>query len=100
MTAIERAPVWLGTAATVPLVAGRDLVVTLPRNWRNKTCGQDQLRCADPGAGGEGGAVGKLVVTGQGVPGMVVPLIAGADVPMLGLPGRAMAVLSHYVTGG
>jgi hypothetical protein len=25
--------------------------------------------------------------------------VAGEDVPKLGLPGRAMAVLSHYVTG-
>ena len=30
---------------------------------------------------------------------MEVPLLAGDDVPKLGLPGRAMAVLSHYVTG-
>ena len=31
---VERAPVWLGTSPTVPLVGGRDLVVTMPRNWR------------------------------------------------------------------
>jgi D-alanyl-D-alanine carboxypeptidase (penicillin-binding protein 5/6) len=31
---------------------------------------------------------------------MDVPLLAGEDVPRLGLPGRALAVLSHYVTGG
>jgi D-alanyl-D-alanine carboxypeptidase (penicillin-binding protein 5/6) len=31
---------------------------------------------------------------------MSVPLLAGADVPRLGLPGRALAVLSHYITGG
>jgi D-alanyl-D-alanine carboxypeptidase (penicillin-binding protein 5/6) len=30
---------------------------------------------------------------------MDVPLLAGVDVPKLSLPGRAMAVLSHYVTG-
>ena len=33
---VEQAPVWLGTAATVPLVGGRDLVMTLPRGWKNK----------------------------------------------------------------
>jgi D-alanyl-D-alanine carboxypeptidase (penicillin-binding protein 5/6) len=38
-------------------------------------------------------------MSGQGVPGMEVPLLAGADVPKLGLPGRAMAILSRYVTG-
>ncbi len=31
---VERAPVWLGTSPTVPLVGGRDLIVTMPRNWR------------------------------------------------------------------
>ena len=47
----------------------------------------------------KGDTLGKLTVSGQGVPSMDVPLLAGADVPKLGLPGRAMAVLSHYVTG-
>ena len=31
---VERAPVWLGSSNSVPLVGGRDLVVTLPRQWR------------------------------------------------------------------
>ena len=33
---IENVPVWLGTAHAVPLVAGRDVIVTMPRNWRQK----------------------------------------------------------------
>jgi D-alanyl-D-alanine carboxypeptidase (penicillin-binding protein 5/6) len=48
----------------------------------------------------KGTTLGKLVVVGQGVPAMDVPLLAGEDVEKLGLPGRAIAVLSHYVTGG
>jgi len=39
------------------------------------------------------------VVTGQNVPQNELPLFAGADVPKLGLPGRALAVVTHYVTG-
>jgi hypothetical protein len=31
---------------------------------------------------------------------MEVALLAGEDVARLSMPGRAMAVLSHYVTGG
>ncbi len=31
---------------------------------------------------------------------MEMPLVAGADVPKLGFPGRAIAVLPHYVRGG
>ncbi len=30
---------------------------------------------------------------------MDVPLMAGIDVPRLGLPGRAMSVVSRYVLG-
>ena len=33
---VDRVPVWLGTKRSVPLVAGHDLVVTMPRNWRQK----------------------------------------------------------------
>ena len=65
---VERAPVWLGSSPTVPLVGGRDLVVTMPRNWRKKPSGQGHVRRADPGAGAQGDALGKLSVSGQGVP--------------------------------
>ena len=65
---IERVPVWLGTAPTVPLVGGRDLVMTMPRNWRKNAVGEGQLRHADPRAGAKGTTLGKLVVSGQGVP--------------------------------
>ena len=47
----------------------------------------------------KGDTLGRLTVTGDGVPHLEVPLMAASDVPRLGLPGRAMAVLSKYVTG-
>ena len=47
----------------------------------------------------KGDTLGKLTVVGDGVPNLDLPLLAGADVGKLGIPGRAMAVLSHYVTG-
>ena len=96
---IERVPVWLGTERFVPLVAGRDVVVTMPRNWRQKASvklGYD-VPLAAPVARGD--TLGRLMVTGDGVPNLNVPLLAAADVPRLGLPGRAMAVLAKYVTG-
>ena len=96
---VDHAPVWLGTSPTVPLVGGRDLVVTMPRQWRRdasiKVLYDSPVRA--PVARGD--ALGRLAVSGQGVPDMDVPLLAGADVPKLSLPGRAIAVLSHYVTG-
>jgi D-alanyl-D-alanine carboxypeptidase (penicillin-binding protein 5/6) len=96
---IERVPVWLGTERSVPLVAGKDLTVTMPRNWRQKASVKLSYDSPLKAPIGKGDVVGKLEVTGQGVPNFSVPLLAVDDVPRLGLPGRAMAVLSKYVTG-
>lgn len=97
---VERVPVWLGASPTVPLVGEHDLVMTMPRNWRNhaKVSVSYQTPIRAPVA--KGTPLGRLVVSGDGVPSMDAPLVAGAAVPKLSLPGRAMAVLSHYVTGG
>jgi len=97
---VEQAPVWLGTSATVPLVGGRDLVVTLPRGWRSKTTVTVDYESPIRAPVVRGTPVAKLRVAGAGVPDSSIPLLAGADVPRLGLPGRAMAVLTHMVTGG
>jgi D-alanyl-D-alanine carboxypeptidase (penicillin-binding protein 5/6) len=97
--AIENVPVWLGTSQTVPLVAGRDVTVTMPRNWRQKAAVKVSYDAPVSAPIAKGDSLGKLTVTGDGVPHLDVPLMAGADVPRLGLPGRAMAVLSKYMTG-
>lgn len=96
---VERVPVWLGTSPTVPLVGGRDLIVTMPRNWRNNASIKVNYDAPIQAPVAKGTTLGKLTVTGNGVPNMEVPLLAGEDVPKLSLPGRAIAVLSHYVTG-
>ena len=96
---IETVPVWLGTAKSVPLVTGRDLTATMPRNWRQKASVKVSFETPLNAPVLKGDVLGKLVVTGDGVPHFDVPLLAAADVPRLGLPGRAMAVLSKYMTG-
>jgi D-alanyl-D-alanine carboxypeptidase (penicillin-binding protein 5/6) len=96
---VEQAPVWLGASPTVPLVGGRDLVVTMPRNWRTKAKIAVDYQSPVRAPVSRGTALGRLMVSGDGVPKMEVPLLAGADVPRMGLPGRALAVLAHYVTG-
>jgi D-alanyl-D-alanine carboxypeptidase (penicillin-binding protein 5/6) len=96
---VEQVPVWLGASPTVPLVGGRDLVVTMPRNWRRNAKVQVSYDTPIRAPVAKGATLGQLRVTGDGVPNMEVPLLAGADVPKLGLPARAIAVLSHYVTG-
>jgi D-alanyl-D-alanine carboxypeptidase (penicillin-binding protein 5/6) len=96
---IEHVPVWLGTERSVPLVTGRDVIVTMPRNWRQKASIKVSYASPLSAPVAKGDTLGKLTVTGQGVPNLDMPLMAAADVPRLGLPGRAMAVLSKYVTG-
>jgi serine-type D-Ala-D-Ala carboxypeptidase (penicillin-binding protein 5/6) len=96
---VEQAPVWLGDSPTVPLVGARDLTVTMPRNWRKNAKVQISYDAPIRAPVAKGALLGKLTVGGDGVPSMDVPLVAGADVEKLSLPGRAMAVLSHYVTG-
>jgi D-alanyl-D-alanine carboxypeptidase (penicillin-binding protein 5/6) len=72
----------------------------MPRNWRKNAAVKVTYDSPIQAPVAKGTALGRLAVTGGGVPGMEVPLLAGEDVPRLGLPGRAIAVLSHYVTGG
>jgi len=97
---VESVPVWLGTAPTVPLVGGRDLVVTMPRNWRSKAKVSVSYEAPIRAPVMRGTKLGELVVSGDGVPNLSIPLLAGADVPRLSLPGRAIAVLTHMVAGG
>ena len=96
---VEQAPVWLGAQPTVPLVGAGDLVVTMPRGWRNRA--KITVEYDSPVAAPitRGRTLGRLTVAGQGVPELAMDLLAGADVPRLGLPGRAIAVLSHMFTG-
>jgi serine-type D-Ala-D-Ala carboxypeptidase (penicillin-binding protein 5/6) len=96
---IEQVPVWLGTERSVPLVAGRDVIVTMPRNWRQKASVKVAYESPLTAPVTKGDTIGRLTVTGDGVPHLDVALMAAADVPRLSLPGRAIAVLSKYVTG-
>ena len=96
---VESARVWLGAQPRVSLVGGQDLVLTMPRSWRRtaRIAAEFPEPVAAPVA--RGAVLGKLTVSGQGVPLAEIPLLAGTDVPRLGLPGRAVAVVSRFVTG-
>jgi D-alanyl-D-alanine carboxypeptidase (penicillin-binding protein 5/6) len=82
------------------LVGGRDLVVTMPRNWRKSAAVKVSYDSPIRAPVAKGTTLGRLMVSGNGVPAMEAPLLAGEDVPKLSLPGRAIAVMSHYFTGG
>ncbi len=98
---VEQVPVWLGTTRNVPLVGAPGVVMTLPRNWRQTAKIEISYDAPVRAPVARGTRLGTLSVSGPGVPRQAdVPLVAGAEVPRLGLPGRAMAVLVHYVGGG
>jgi D-alanyl-D-alanine carboxypeptidase (penicillin-binding protein 5/6) len=96
---VEAAPVYLGDQATVPLVGGKDLVLTLPKQWRRALTVKLRYNGPLPAPIAKGQEVGQLDVSGQGVPPMVLPLYAGADVAKLGLITRIPAVISRLVSG-
>ena len=60
--AVEHAPVWLGATHTVPLVGGRDLVLTMPRNWRQTAKMKLSYQTPIPAPVAKGTEVGKLSV--------------------------------------
>jgi D-alanyl-D-alanine carboxypeptidase (penicillin-binding protein 5/6) len=93
---VEEAPVWLGERRTVPLVPGRDLVLTMPRQWRRSL--QARVRFDSPieAPVARGRQLGTLMVSGQGVPEMSVPLVAGVDVARLGVIPRIPAVIGRW----
>jgi D-alanyl-D-alanine carboxypeptidase (penicillin-binding protein 5/6) len=97
---LEQVPVWLGEAPGVGLVSGRDLVVTMPRAWRRNAVISVRYTAPAKAPVMKGDRLGTLVLSGPGVPAMEVPLLAAQDVPQLGLPGRAMAVISRFLTRG
>ena len=96
---IEEVPVHLGERRTVPLVGGRDVVATLPRGWRNGLTARLRYDSPVPAPIAKGQELGRLEVSGRGVPQMTLPLYAGADVERLGLIPRIPAVLGRMLGG-
>lgn len=96
---VEEAPVYLGERATVPMVTGQDLVLTLPRQWRRSLQAKVRYDAPIPAPVAKGQELGRLVVSGQGVPEREIKLIAGADVDRLGVLPRIPAVLGRWFGG-
>lgn len=97
---IDHAPVWLGQDKTVPMVGERDVVVTLPKSWRQSASIKLSYDTPVKAPVAKGQPIGTLTMRGQGVPSMDLHLVAGAEVPRLNLPMRGLAVVSRMVSGG
>lgn len=96
---VEDAEVWLGDAATVPLVIESDLVVTLPHKSRRemRVAATYQGPIAAPIE--KGAEIAKLVVSAPDAAPVEVPLVAGEAVERLGPVGRLGAVVKHLLWG-
>ena len=93
------AEVWQGEAASVPLVLPEDLTVTLPRKARKDMKVAIAFDGPLPAPIAQGEQVARLTVTAPDTAPVEVPLLAGADVPQLGIFGRFMANVRHMVFG-
>ncbi|MFI4988603.1 MAG: D-alanyl-D-alanine carboxypeptidase family protein [Alphaproteobacteria bacterium] len=93
------AEVWLGTQPTVPLVAARDVIVTLPRLSREKMKVTVSYDGPVPAPIAKGAAIAKIIIEAPDVPTVEQPLSAGAAVERLGSFGRIAAAMHHLIWG-
>lgn len=92
---VQSAPVWMGEHRTVPLVAGSDIVMTLPVGWRSRA--HIAVDYASPVIAPvrQGQECGAIVFSSPGMADVRVPLQADASVERLGLVGRALTRLGY-----
>jgi D-alanyl-D-alanine carboxypeptidase (penicillin-binding protein 5/6) len=96
---IDQAEVWLGADAKVPVAAGRDVVVTLPRAARRSLKATVHYDGPIKAPISKGQTVGKLTLTADGVDPVEIPLVAVQPVEKLG-PIARIAVAAGYLVWG
>jgi D-alanyl-D-alanine carboxypeptidase (penicillin-binding protein 5/6) len=100
---VTQAPVWLGEVPQVGLTVAQAATVTMPMGWQNVVKVAVDYPAPVPAPVFAGQVVGRISVTGAGIPpgqaATGAELVAMTDVGRLGLPGRALARLRHFITG-
>ena len=96
---VDDAPVWLGSAARVPLTVKNDLLVTLSRKARKEMKVAVQYDSPLPAPVQKGETVGKILVSAPDIPAAEVPLIAGAEIGRMDTAAR-IATLAGYLVWG
>src|SRR5215468_29375 len=94
---LEQAPVWYGTADTVPLTVAKDLVATLPRGTQEEVQAKAIFQGPVEAPIGAGQQLGKLVITSSSGA-TEVPLVAAVAVERVGLIGHIIATLKYLVS--
>jgi len=93
------ADVWLGSVPSVPLVIENALKLTLARKARRKMKVSVDIVEPVPAPITKGQRLGALVISGIDMPDIQIPLLAGANVPRLGMFGRLGAAFSYLAWG-
>ena len=94
------AETWLGSSETVPLVAGKRLLATLPRTARDGMVVKVVYNGPIAAPINRGDEIAKLIVDVPGQPTQELPLLAGTDVDKLGFFGKIGAAVKYLLTGG
>ena len=97
--AVENAEVWLGSAKSVPLIADRDIAVTINKRMRGELKATVKYQGPIPAPVAKGTQVATLLITAPGKAPVEVPLVAAEDVDKLGVVARIGAAMRHVFMG-
>lgn len=96
---VDKATVWLGREASVPLTITRDVKLSLSRKSRAKL--KVKVRLNEPVSAPvhKGTRLGSLIVSAPPMESLEIPLVAGAEVERLDFIGRIGAAVRHLLFG-
>ncbi|MGH6920605.1 MAG: D-alanyl-D-alanine carboxypeptidase family protein [Geminicoccaceae bacterium] len=97
--AVETASVWLGDQETVPLVTDERVVLTLTPEARRALEVKVIYEGPVPAPVARGTALAELEITAPGIEPRRVPLLAGEEIPAVGLLGRMSGALGYLIWG-
>jgi D-alanyl-D-alanine carboxypeptidase (penicillin-binding protein 5/6) len=97
---VDTADIWLGEAPQVKLLAGSDLVLTMPRSARRDMKVKAIYRNPIQAPVAAGAAIGRVQIVSPGRKTVEIPLVAANAVERLGPSGRIGAAVQYLIWGG
>ncbi len=96
---VDTADVWLGQSPKVKMLAGQDVVLTMPRTARRDMKVRAVYRNPVQAPIVAGAPVGRVVISSPGRKDLEIPLLAASSVERLGPSGRIGAAIQHLIWG-
>ena len=96
---VDTADVWLGDQKTVPLVTEQRVVLALTPEARRELQVRIVYDGPVPAPVSAGANLAQLEISAPGIEPRRVPLVAGADVPAVGLLGRVSSAIGYLIWG-